>query len=373
MSDVYFISRRAKAGKGLVDKLRLLMDKASLMDVVEPKDLVALKLHFGERGNTGTLRPPFVGAVVDTVRKKEGKPFLTDTNTLYRGSRANAADHLDTAMENGYAYAVVKAPIVIADGLMGKDYRSIPIQGKHLQEVKIASAGLDADAMIVLSHFKGHELTGFGGAIKNLAMGLASRSGKLIQHSDVKPVVGKTCKSCAKCLPWCPVDAISMGEQAVIAGELCIGCGECTLTCPHKAIGINWKQETVLLQEKMAEYAYGAIQDKLKNRKIAFINFVTDVTPECDCCSWSDAPIVADIGILASFDPIALDQACYDLVNEAPGLLNNRIEDRDPAGARKGVDKFRVIHPNVDGTVQLQHGETMGLGNRSYNLIRLPE
>ncbi|KAB2954537.1 DUF362 domain-containing protein [Heliorestis acidaminivorans] len=373
MSDVYFVSRRAKAGKGLVDKLRILMGKAGLMKVIEPKDLVALKLHFGERGNTATIRPPFIGAVVEQVRKQGGKPFLTDTNTLYRGSRANSVDHLDTAMENGYAYAVVKAPIVIADGLNGKDYRNIPIDGKHLKEVKIASAGLDADSMIVLSHFKGHELTGFGGSIKNMAMGLASRSGKLIQHSDVKPIVGEKCKSCAKCVPWCPVDAISMGERAVIAGERCIGCGECTVTCPHKAIAINWGQEGVLLQEKMAEYAYGAIKDKLEKGKIAFVNFVTDVTPECDCCSWSDTPIVADIGILASFDPVALDQACYDLVNEAPGLLNNRIEDQNPAGAGAGKDKFRAIHPNVDGTVQLEHGQAIGLGKRTYKLIPLPE
>lgn len=373
MSDVYFVSRRAKAGKGLVDKLRQLMKASKILDRVSKNDLVAIKLHFGERGNTATIRPPFVGAVVDEIRRREGKPFLTDSNTLYRGSRANAADHLDTAMENGFAYAVVKAPIVIADGLTGKDYRQIPIDGKHLKEAKIAAVPLDADAMIVLTHFKGHELTGFGGAIKNMAMGLAARSGKLIQHSDVKPVIGDACKACGKCLPWCPADAISLGERAIIAGELCIGCGECTVTCPHKAIAIDWKTEPDLLQEKMAEYAYAAVREKREKGKVAFITFVTDVTPECDCCSWSDAPIVPDIGILASMDPVALDQACYDLVNQAPGLTASRLGDVAKEASGSAADKFRLIHPRVDGTVQIRHAEALGLGSREYNLIRLPE
>ncbi|MBC9783237.1 DUF362 domain-containing protein [Heliobacterium chlorum] len=374
MSEVYFVSRRAKAGKGLVDKLRRLIKAAQIMDCVNEQDLVAVKMHFGERGNTGTIRPPFVGAVVQEIREKKARPFLTDTNTLYRGSRANAVDHLDTAMENGYAYATVKAPIIIADGLDGKDYRNIPVpKGKRLQEAKIAAVPLDADAMIVLTHFKGHEMTGFGGAIKNMAMGLASRSGKLIQHSDIKPTINEKCKVCGKCVKWCPADAISLAERAVIAEDRCIGCGECTVTCPHKAIAINWAIDPGLLQEKMAEYAYAAVREKREKGKIAFITFVTDVTPECDCCSWSDTPLVPDLGILASFDPVALDQACYDLVNQAPGLIDNRLADAGQESTAPGMDKFRMVHPSVDGTIQLRHAEELGLGTRKYKLVRLPE
>ncbi|MBM7867504.1 DUF362 domain-containing protein [Heliobacterium gestii] len=373
MAKVYFVSPRAKAGKGLVDKLRRLIKAAGTVDGVEKGELVAIKMHFGERGNTATIRPPFVGAVVDEVRRKEARPFLTDSNTLYRGSRSNAVDHMDTAMENGYSYATVKAPVIIADGLNGKEYRNVPIEGKRLKEAKIAAIPLDADGMIVLSHFKGHEMTGFGGAIKNLAMGLASRSGKLVQHQDVKPEVNDKCKVCGKCVHWCPVDAISLGERAVIAGERCIGCGECTVTCPHKAIAVNWNTDVGLLQEKMAEYAYAAVKEKREKGKVTFINFVLDVSPECDCCSWSDAPIVPDIGILASDDPVALDQACYDLVNQAPGLRDGRLGDAGQGEPHAGVDKFRIVHPSVDGAIQLRHAEEMGLGSRTYELVRLGE
>lgn len=369
MTDVFFVSRQVKHGKGLADKLRRLLSGSGVLDCMAPKDLVAIKLHFGERGNTATIRPPLVGVVVDTVKEQGGRPFLTDTNALYRGYRNNAVDHLNTAVENGYAYAVVKAPVVIGDGLTGKDYRLVAVAGKHLKEAKIAAAALDADAMIVLSHFKGHELTGFGGAIKNLGMGLAARAGKLVQHSVVKPFIGPQCRGCGKCVSWCPVEAISMEGKAVIAADICIGCGECTVTCPHRAIAINWKTETHLMQEKMAEHAFAAVQDKIAQGKIGFVSFVIDVTPLCDCCGFSDPAIVPDIGILASRDPVALDQACYDLVCQAPGLAASKLGEAVPAGP----DKFRLLYPEVDGTVQLRHAEMLGLGSRSYNLVHLSE
>jgi len=297
-----------------------------------------------------------------------GKPFLTDTNTLYVGSRADAVDHLQTAVENGFAYAVVNAPLIIADGLTGRDFVQVPLQMKHFQEVKISSAVFHADALLVLSHFKGHELVGFGGALKNTGMGIGSRGGKQTMHSDVLPVVReKKCRSCAKCVPWCPAGAISVSQEkrvASIDAQKCIGCGECTITCPHRAIAISWKIEPHLAQEKIIEYAAGALKNK--QGKAGFINFVLNVSPDCDCCSWTDAPIVRDIGILASLDPVALDQACVDLINKEKGLAGTRLAGNEEAG-----DKFGALWPEANWERQLAYAQEAGLGSREYHLIAI--
>ena len=271
-------------------------------------------------------------------------------------------DHLETAIENGFAYAVVGAPLVIADGLIGNDYVTVEINQKHFREVKIASAAYHADALLVATHFKGHEMVGFGGTLKNIGMGLGSRSGKQMMHSDVLPVVrADKCIACGKCLKWCPGKAIRIADKASILPELCLGCGECVVMCPNHALGVNWKSEPNIIQEKICEFALGVLKDK--PGKSGFISFVMNVSPDCDCPSWNDAPIVADIGILASRDPVALDQACLDMVNNSPVLHGSILDGRSHTG-----DKFKEIH-GVDGTVLLAYAEFIGLGSRDYRLI----
>ncbi|AEF93665.1 4Fe-4S ferredoxin iron-sulfur binding domain-containing protein [Desulfotomaculum nigrificans CO-1-SRB] len=364
---VYFADTRANVKQNLLDKLERLFVRSGIKDIVAPKDLVAIKVHFGERGNTAYIRPQFLRRVVDKVKEQGGKPFLTDANTLYVGSRANAVDHLQTAIENGWGYAVVNAPLIIADGLTGKEYTNVEVNLKHFKEVKIGSAALHADAFIAVSHLKGHELTGYGGVLKNIGMGLGSRSGKQMMHSDVKPAIDlEKCTGCRKCHQWCPAGAISMGEdkKSFIAAELCMGCGECTVSCPFGAIEVNWKTEPDVIQEKIAEYTYGVL--KHYPGKCGFITFVNNVSPECDCCGWNDAPIVRDIGILASLDPVALDQACIDLINQEHGLPGSRLE-----GQPHGSDKFRALWPNVDWRKGLEYAESIGLGTRKYELIKI--
>lgn len=365
---VYFADLRAKHGENLLDKLVKLFDRAGMKEIIAPKDLVAFKVHFGERGNTGYIRPQFIRRLVEQVKSLGGKPFLTDANTLYVGSRANAVDHLQTAIENGFAYAVVDAPLIIADGLVGKDYLSVTVNMKHFKEVKIGSAVYHAGALLVISHFKGHELTGFGGALKNTGMGSGSRAGKQMMHSDVLPTVNREkCSGCGRCTEWCPAGAITVSRQlrkAFISSKKCLGCGECTITCQFQAVEIKWKTEPDAVQEKIVEYAAGVLKNK--QGKAGFINFVMDVSPECDCASWTDASIVRDIGILASKDPVALDQACADLVNKERGLPGSRLE-----GHQDAEDKFSVVWPDINWRRQLQYAQEAGLGTRNYELIKI--
>jgi uncharacterized protein len=365
-ANVYYMDLRAKGGSGLLTKLERLIDRAGFAELISDKDLVALKLHFGERGNLAYIRPQYIRRIVDKVKTYGGKPFLTDANTLYVGSRSNAVDHLETAIENGFDYAVAGAPLVIADGLSGKEYINVPVNLKHFKEVKIGSAAVHADALIAITHFKGHEATGFGGTIKNLGMGLGSRAGKQMQHSDILPRVDQEkCTGCTRCTQWCPEAAIKMvDKKAQISHEKCIGCGECTVTCLSKSIAINWKTTADVIQEKMVEYTAGVL--KGKEGKAGFITFVTQVSPDCDCCGWNDMPIVGDIGILASKDPIAIEQAAVDLINSAQGLPGSRLGEEISS-----QDKFRVIHPAVDWSVQIAYGEEIGLGSRDYKLIKV--
>lgn len=362
-SRVYFADMRARHGANLVDKIKKLYVKAGFPELIQPKDLVALKLHFGEKGNTTYVRPQLIRPLVDKVKEGKGRPFLTDANTLYVGSRANAVDHLQTAVENGFPYSVVNAPLVIADGLNGKDYQEVQVNLKHFREVKIAGAVFHADALIAVSHFKGHEATGFGGVFKNIGMGCGARSGKQQMHSDIKPRVSpEKCKACGRCSKWCPADAIRIDKQALVENGRCIGCGECTVTCPYGAIKINWQSQPDIIQEKIVEYTYGVLKDK--PGKAGFITFVMNVTPDCDCCGFSDAPLIPDVGVLASCDPVALEQACIDLVNDQPGLPHTRLGKNT---AQK--DKFRTVYPDIDWNVQLAYAEEIGLGSRRYELL----
>jgi len=372
--DVYFADLKA-GGKTLLDKLDLLLDRTDLKGKIREKDLVAIKLHFGEKGNTAFVRPIFLRRVVDRVKDSKGRPFLTDTNTLYRGMRQEAISHLTTAYRHGFTYSVIEAPILIADGLRGNSAVKVKIDLPLFKMVSIAHDIYMADALIGVAHFKGHELSGFGGALKNLGMGCSSREGKLSQHSNISPQVKeKTCNGCKRCLTTCAYEAIMMKSfepgvekkkaVASIDPQKCVGCGECILTCPTGAVQIKWNETIPLFQKKMVEHAYGAVHKK--KGKALYLNFLTQISPACDCYGYSDTPIVNDIGILASEDPVAIDQASVDLVNQESGNRASKL----PKNWENGEDKFRALYPEVDWSIQLSYAEEIGLGTRNYELIK---
>ncbi len=372
-SVVWFADIRARAdGENKLSKIEALFKAAGFAKLVEKGDLAAVKLHFGERGNDTFLSPIFAAKVVELLKAAGGNPFLTDTNTLYSGGRHNAVDHLNTATAHGFTPATVGAPVIIADGLRGTSFRKVTINKTHFKTVSIADAVLDARCMIVLSHFKGHMMGGFGGAIKNLAMGCAPSQGKCDQHASRFAVDPEKCTACGRCITPCPQGAISFvpyagkgkkSKNAHIDKEKCIGCGECLTFCRFGAVSINWQAEIGPFAERMAEYAYGAVKDK-KNR-VGYINFLIDITPDCDCAGWSDVPLVPDIGILASHDPVALDQACLDLVNARQGLAHSLLQHN----LEPGADKFKGVWPHTRGEVQLGHAQAIGLGSTAYKLV----
>ncbi len=367
MSKVHFVSARAQGHRSLVDKLGDLMEVVGLNFI--PQDgLVAVKLHMGEGGTTAFLRPIYARKAVEKITEHGGNPFLTDTTTLYRGERGNAVDYLHLCVANGFSYGTVGAPILIADGLRSQDVAEVTVNLKHFQTVKYASAIQQADALVVLSHFKGHLAGGFGGAIKNVAMGLGSRSQKQRMHGDVKPKLrkGDLCIACGQCAHICPADAITVEKVARFDHQACIGCAECIVICPQGAIQVLWNESTDRLQEKMVETLYGIVQEK--KHRVAYFNFLLNVTPDCDCFSWSDTAIVGDLGILGSTDPIAIDQASADLVNRSPGIPGSALT----SALEPGQDKFRAIYPQVDWSRQLVYGQELGLGSRHYELIEVP-
>ena len=367
MSKVYFVNLRARSEKeSKINKIQKLFDKAGFKDFISKNDLTAIKVHFGEKGNDGYINPVFVRQVVDKVKNAGGSPFVTDTNTLYIGSRHNAVNHSITAIEHGFNYTVVGAPIIIADGLKSQNITNVEINKKQFKTVKIASDIVNADSMIVLSHFKGHPLAGFGGAVKNLAMGCATFQGKRDQHSPRPVIMEETCVGCGRCITICPGKAISLENQkAKIDQELCEGCCECITLCSSRAIEIDWATEILPFMEKMTEYAYGAV--KGKENKIGYINFLMNITPDCDCFPFSDTAIVPDIGILASTDPIALDKASYDLVNKQQGFKHSQL----CSNHESGKDKFKGINEYTEGFIQLDYGEELGLGTEEYDLIEI--
>lgn len=365
-STVYYADLRADSRRNLFDKIDTLLEKAGVHERFKRGHLVAIKLHFGEKGNASFISPVFVRKVVDKLKETGAKPFLTDTNTLYVGTRGNSVDHLKTAIENGFDYAVAGAPVIIADGLRGEAGVPVTVNGRYYKEVNIAKEIVAANAIVVLTHFKCHEMTGFGGALKNVGMGCASREGKLSQHSNCAPVVDPAgCTACSECSLACPADAIEIGTVAVINDDSCIGCGHCIAACPEGTIKIRWDETATKLQEKMAEHAKGALTGKLD--KGLYLNFITHVSPACDCYGHNDAPIVPDIGILASTDPVAIDNASADLVNSSEGFRNTALS----SGFEPGGDKFRGVHPEVDWEVQLDAAEGLGLGKRAYVLEKI--
>ncbi len=353
--------------ENLFQKLGRLVETAGIADTVDKRDLVAIKIHFGEKGNAAFIRPLFVRKMVEMIRSLEGNPFLTDANTLYAGTRSDAPSHLTTAIQNGFAYAVVDAPLVIADGLRGKSEFAISIDQKNFKNVYIGAEIVQADTLISMAHFKGHELSGFGGAIKNIGMGCASRKGKLAQHSTLSPEIKrKKCIGCGECVMHCSQQALSVVEKkAVMDTQKCIGCGECILICSQEAIQVQWNQSIPTFMENMVEYTLGVLTGK--ESKCLFINFITDVSPACDCYGHNDAPIVRDIGVLASRDPVAIDQASVDLVNQELANPGSCLT----ANTRPGEDKFRGIYPKIDWMHQLAYAEEIGIGTRAYDLIKI--
>lgn len=366
-SRVYFIDFKATYKENIPAKLDRLMETAGLKTILKKRDLAAIKLHFGEWGNTAYIRPIYIRQIVESAAAAGAFPFLTDANTLYAGTRGDAPHHLTTAIKNGFAYPVVNAPLIIADGMRGRSETAVDIHQKHFEKVYIGKEIVEADALISVAHFKGHELSGFGGALKNTGMGCASRRGKLEQHSDVTPKINrKKCIGCGECVLHCSHKALSLVEKkAEINAENCIGCGECILVCEQGAVQIQWNQSIPVFMESMMEYAMGALKNK--GGKSFFINFINHVSPACDCVPFNDAPLVRDIGVAASLDPVAIDQASVDLVNLEPALADACLTDHTGAGE----DKFRGVYPEVDWTIQLDYAEKIGLGSRAYELIRL--
>ncbi len=364
-SKVYFIDMRADIKDTVMERYVRGMKRAGILSIAGEKELLAVKMHFGERGNTNYIRPIYVRVALDEFKSTGCIPFLTDTNTLYVGSRTNSPDHIKTAVENGFSHASMGVPIVIADGLKGGNYQAVPIRGKVFDEVKIASDIARADAMLVLTHVKGHELTGIGGALKNVGMGCGSRAGKMAMHADLRPRVSEACIGCGKCMTWCQVKAIKMkGKRADIDHDVCVGCAECIAVCPVSAIKINWESDSRVVQERIVEYAAGVL--KTKKRKVAYVNFIMDVSPQCDCYHFADASIVPDVGILISRDPVAIDRASADLINKQEGIKGTAVKKH-----RAGVDKLRDVNPDVDWTVQIRYAEKMRLGTSKYQLIKV--
>ncbi|MCR4667627.1 MAG: DUF362 domain-containing protein [Desulfovibrio sp.] len=364
-SKVYFTDMRCKVGVSLLDKLDRLICKAGIDKIDFHKKFAAIKIHFGEPGNLSYLRPNFAKTVASRIQKLGGMPFLTDCNTLYVGRRKNALEHLDAAYENGFFPLATGCQVIIADGLKGTDDVEVPLEGgTEFQSAFIGRALMDADIIISLTHFKGHELAGYGGTIKNIGMGGGSRAGKMAMHSNGKPSVDQEkCKGCHTCARYCAQEAISFGEnkKASIDHNKCAGCGRCIGTCNFDAISNEYDADSSILNRRMAEYAKAIVQ----GRPAFHISIVNQVSPNCDCHGENDAAIVPDIGMFASFDPVALDKACIDAVNAAPVIASSEL-----GKCGKGRhDHFTDIHPVTDWRSQIEHGEKIGLGTSEYELI----
>lgn len=372
-SKVYFTDFRARTGEGLPAKLKRLMKKAGFASMDMEGKFVAIKMHFGELGNISYLRPNYAKAVADMVKEAGGIPFLTDCNTLYPGSRKNAIEHMYCAWENGFTPMTVGCPVIIGDGLKGTDDIAVPVKGgTYIKEAKIGRAIMDADIFISLTHFKGHETTGFGGTIKNIGMGCGSRAGKKDQHSNGKPTINpEVCRGCKRCMRECANQGLEFDETTKkmhVNAENCVGCGRCLGACNFDAIRFVNDAATKELNCRMVEYAKAVVD----GRPNFHISLIVDVSPYCDCHGENDAPILPNVGMLASFDPLALDQACADLCLKQQPLPNSVLSDN-----MKKAD-FCDYHDHFENTTVdseykscLEHGEEIGLGSREYELIEM--
>lgn len=367
-SKVYFADLRTDVHENLQQKLTRLMKTAGMGDIDFQDKFVAIKLHFGEPGNLAFLRPNWARTVADFVKERGGKPFLTDCNTLYVGGRKNALDHMDSAMLNGFNPMTTGCQIIIGDGLKGSDEVEVPVVGgEYVKNAKIGRAVMDADVFISLTHFKGHEEAGFGGCLKNIGMGCGSRAGKMEQHNAGKPhVAQKHCIGCGQCRKICAHGApIIENGKAHIDHDKCVGCGRCIAVCPKDAVRIDWDETTTNLNCKIAEYTKAVVD----GRPCFHISLVIDVSPNCDCHAENDMAIVPNVGMFASFDPVALDMACVDAVNAQTPLRGSAADD---AHAKAHVhDHFQRLHPDTNWRSCLEHGEKIGIGTREYELIKI--
>lgn len=360
---VFFMNMRASFGENSFAKFNKLLKILKLNELITKNALVAIKLHFGEMGNLAFIHPIWVRELVKYIKGLGGTPFLTDTSTLYAGSRVHAVKHLQTAFANGFNYACVGAPIIIGDGLRGEARVEVLIDKKHFKTITTSQIVHESDLIISLAHFKGHGVTGFGGSIKNIGMGLASREGKFRMHCDAVPLVKKKgCQQCLICVNNCSGQAINIvNKMPHIDKDKCLGCGQCLVMCPNGVFTIDWLGiSPVIVQERMIEFAYGS----LLNKKACFFNFIINVTPDCDCCPHSDANIIPDVGILGAFDPVAIDQASIDLVNQQIGLPNTALK----TNFKPGEDKLQGLFPKLSAEPQLDYAEKIGLGMRRYEL-----
>lgn len=353
-SPVYFIkATREDSAEILSKKTDRVFAKLGLDGSIAKESFVALKIHFGEAGNKGYIRPSWLKHTIHRIKQKTSRAYITDTNVLYTGRRSNAPEHLQLAAGHGFSLPKLHIPVIIADGLIGRDEEEVEVNFPRIKMTKLARAFMNTDYLVSFAHFTGHLLSGFGGTLKNLGMGCASRAGKLDQHSVVNPRINAdVCSNCMTCIEYCPVDAIVQGEgSTVIIDEKCIGCGECLVVCAVGAVKMQWDQDVIRFQEKMAEYACSV--GKQFEGKLACLNFLLNVTKNCDCMAKEEPAVVEDVGIVCSADPVAVDKASVDLINQS-----------------YSKDLFLEIH-KVDWSVQLQHAQEVGLGNMSYELIEL--
>ena len=377
MSKVYFTDMRTSFTENLPKKLTRLIDRAGLGTIDFDHKFVAIKIHFGEMGNLAYLRPQYARALAAYIKERGGLPFLTDCNTLYVGSRKNALEHIETAYINGYTPYATGCQVIIADGVRGTDEAYIPIGCEEVKTAKIGRAIADADIIISLNHFKGHEEAGFGGALKNLGMGSGSRAGKMEMHYDGKPVVDRDrCRGCRKCATICANDGIHYeNSKAVIDHDNCVGCGRCIAICSFDAIKPDNSSSETSLNKRIAEYAYAVVKDKPNFH----ISIAADISPNCDCHPENDTPIVNDIGMFASFDPVAIDQACADAVMASEPLPNTELTDsaakmehnHEHLEGEQAKDPFCITHPDTDWRSCIAHAEKIGLGTSEYELIEV--
>ena len=369
VSKVYFTDFHTKAfGDGLPTKLKKLIRAAGIQKLDLDGKFVAIKMHFGELGNVSFLRPNYARAVVDVVKELGGRPFLTDCNTMYPGSRKNALEHLECAWQNGFTPLTVGCPILIGDGLKGTDDVEVHVAGgEYVEKAKIGRAVMDADVFISLTHFKGHEMTGFGGTIKNIGMGCGSRAGKKEQHASGKPKIDpEACRGCRRCQKECANNGLVFDTETgkmTVDQDSCVGCGRCLGACNFDAIYFTNDNAQAALNCRMAEYTKAV----LDGRPNFHISLVVDVSPNCDCHSENDAPIVPNVGMFASFDPVALDMACVDAVNRQPVLAGSFLSEQE----HHSHDHFINTHPDTNWETCIDHAVKLGLGNKEYNLITI--
>ncbi len=347
---VYFLKiSDTEDDKSIINRLENLIDAKDLLKIIDEYDMVALKSHFGESPKTGYVRPGYLKMIGSLIKKRKGQPFLTETSTLYKGNRSNAVIHALHLEKQGFGITNTGMPFIPADGLFGDEECEIEIPGKIYTSIKISYILEKIQSLVMVSHFTGHMLAGFGAALKNLGMGLSSRKGKMIQHSTMKPKVKNAqCTGCEMCVNWCPTGAVSMeGETAVIDQDECIGCGQCLAVCRFYAVEFNWGATYEDIQKKIIEHAWGA--HKANEGKNLYINFVNKITKDCDCMPKFEV-IAPDVGIVLSYDPVAADAASLDLVEEKAGK------------------DFSDLGHNIPYRFQIDYAKEIGFGSTDYEL-----